>query len=58
MRILRFCGALATLAVLAGCTDASGPIDVFVVTFDPVSHDFELKAERVDTIDSVAKCKG
>lgn len=58
MRILRFCGALATAAVMAGCTDASGPIDVFVVTFDPASHDFGLKAERVETIDSVAKCKG
>lgn len=58
MRILRFCGALASVLALAGCTDDSGPVDIFVITYDSASHDFELKAERVETIDSVAKCHG
>ena len=49
--------ALAALA-LSACTDESGPIDIWVVTFDTDSHDFELRPERVETIDSVAKARG
>jgi len=60
MRILRFRAALAAFAAVAisGCTDASGPVDIYVITFDPGSSDFRLQSERVETIDSVAKCKG
>lgn len=61
MRIAR-CTRGVALAVaglaMAGCTDASGPVDIFVITLDPVSHEFELKSERVETIESVAKARG
>ena len=50
-------GALAAF-LLAGCTDASGPVDVYVVTFDAASKDFVLRAERIETIDSVARAEG
>lgn len=58
MRIRLFFGGLAMLAAMSGCTDVSGPVDIYVITFDPSSHDFELSAKRVETIDSVARCEG
>jgi hypothetical protein len=62
MRIARCSWGLALTVVagltVAGCTDASGPLDIFVITFDPDTHDFELQSKRVETLDSVAKARG
>lgn len=43
---------------LGGCQDVSGPVDVWVVAYDPSVHEIRLSAERIDTIDSVAEGRG
>lgn len=50
--------ALLAAALSTGCTDAGGPIDIYVITYDTTAHEFQLQAKRVETIDSVAKCAG
>src|SRR5687767_13079175 len=50
--------ALVAAALATGCTDAGGPVDIYVITYDTAAHAFQLQAKRVETIDSVAKCAG
>jgi hypothetical protein len=42
----------------AGCTDTSGPVDVYVVHYDPLVKDFRLEPQRIDTIESIAQVRG
>lgn len=52
--------ALAITAALAGagCSDVSGPVDVYVVTYVPAVREFRLEPRRVETIESVAEGRG